>query len=516
MMETSKTDVRVKRRTRHWWPVPVLAGVGLVVVVMMASASIAAPQDIEFYWRQLSAKNWFAAYPDMDVGANGLVAAVWTEGPDDVNKHSGRLKLAWARNNSAEFVNSTVIVEGSTSEGSRVLDAAVAVSGDTIHMVWSRETSNLNIKAIRYASCTWPNCASFAPETIATGDDALQVDITIDGSGRPHVVWVEKDANDDKKLHYARKDGTWSSERLAAPDDGEGPAIVYANDFIHLVWTEWTDPLGANTDAVIEYCRRHVTSGSQFCDVPLPLSTWDDQDYLARNLSIAADEDGHVYVVWDVKLPDGRYAIAYKHSKNNGFNWQPTHTYLDGSEFGTDATSFKSGEGQSFKVEYVHYLRPHVSLAVSGTAMVPVLAWHRWIETGGVIGPGLAQVAADNPYKVLWTYATRPGSIESTGAEDGTMFWATQGTRPFSMTLSTDRCGDVALRVSSSSARLAIVGDLQQAITGESPSAHVHTVYHEQTGGNLWGVFYNSTHFPNCSFVYLPFAAKNASSGGEG
>jgi len=481
---------------------------------MMASASTAAPQDIEFYWRQLSAKNWFAAYPDMDVGANGLVAAVWTEGPDDVNKHSGRLKLAWASNNSAEFVNNTVIVDDydPPRQPLRVLDAAVAVSGTTIYMVWSRETSSLNAKDIRYASCRQPNCTSFSPETIATGDDARQVDITIDGRGRPHVVWVEKDPNDDKKLHYASKDGGWSSERLAAPDDGEGPAIVYADGFIHLVWTEWTDPLGRNADSVIEYCRRHVTSASQFCDVSLPLSTWDDQDYLARNLSIAADEDGHVYVVWDVKLPDGRYAIAYKHSDDNGFNWQPTHTYPDGSEFGTNAISFKTSDVWSSEVDYVHYLRPHISLAVSGTETVPVLAWHRQIETA--IGPGLAQAVADNPYKVLWTYATRPGSIESTGAEDGTMFWVTKETRPLSETLSTDRCGDVVLRVDSSSARLAIVGDLQVARGGESPSAHVHTVYHEQTGGNLWGVFYNSTHFPNCSFVYLPFAAKNASGGG--
>ena len=135
-------------------------------------------------------------------------------------------------------------------------------------------------------------------------------------------------------------------------------------------------------------------------------------------------------------------------------------------------------------------MRPHVSLAVSGTEMVPVLAWHRQIETGGVIGPGLAQAVADNPYKVLWTYATHPGSIESTGAEDGTMFWATEGTRPYSMTLSKDRCDNVDLRVNSSSARLAIVGDLLEARGGESPSAHVHTVYHEETGGDFWGVFF--------------------------
>jgi hypothetical protein len=483
---------------------------------MMASASTAAPQDIELHWKQLSAQNWFAAYPDMDVGANGLVAAVWTEGSNTDNKHSGRLKLAWAINNSAQFVNNTIIVDGATREGSRVLDAAVAVSGMTIHMVWSREANNL--KAIRYASCTPPNCASFSPETIATGDDALQVDITIDGSGRPHVVWVEKDPNDDKKLHYARKDGSWSSERLPAPNDGEGPAIVYANSFIHLVWTEWTDPLGTNTDTAIAYCRRHVSSVAQFCDEPASrvLSTWDGRDYLARNLSIAADEDGHVYVAWDVKLSEGRYAIAYKHSGNNGFDWQPTHTYLDGSGFGTDATSFKSGEGQAFKVEYVHYLRPQVSLAVSGTERVPVLAWHRQTESGGVIGPGLAQAVADDPYKVLWTYATRPGSIESTGAEDGTMFWATEGTRPLSETLSTDRCGDVVLRVNSSSARLAVVGDLSDARGGESPSAHVHTVYHEETGGDFWGVFYNSTHFPSCTFVYMPLTVMNASGGGEG
>jgi hypothetical protein len=254
-----------------------------------------------------------------------------------------------------------------------------------------------------------------------------------------------------------------------------------------------------------------------------PLSDWPDADYLARNLSIATDGVGNVYVVWDIlSRADGGskrlYAIGYRHSFNGGESWRRVNTYPSGSDLGVGpgVEIFRSGEGD-WGIEYIQYLRPQVSLAISGTLQVPVLAWHAQVPDEQIIEPGSIQDGADQaaikiPHKVYWTYATRPGSNSA-----GDIFWrATEDTDFYA--LSTNPCGEVNMSVDSGTGRLAVVGDLKQILNGESPGNHLHVVYHEQTGGDFWGVLYNNygTTTISCQDVYMPLLFKNSSTGGQG
>jgi hypothetical protein len=483
-------------RARRWWPVAVLAGLGLVMAVAMASASTAAPQANEFHRKQLSNPSEFAAYPDMAVGDGGLVVAVWTEGEAGSDqKHVGPLQLGWVSDSTDGWQTKTV-------DPGDVYDAAVAVSGSTVHVVWS-----LGKTLVLYTSCHPPDYDCDNPEMVATASkEALQVDIALEGNGTPHVVWVE----DDNRVYYTRKTGaTWNSKgAVDNSTESDFPAIAFANDFIHVVWAEWQDgPTARYTE--VYYCKQPSTGGGWSCVTPL--AQW--EEHPARNLSVATDQNDNVYVVWDF-LKDNpsenklHYIIGYKHYDGESKSWQDTRTYPQGSAFGTNAQVFESGEGQQ-RDEYIRFLRPHVSLAASGTLTVPVpvLAWHARVSTGGE-EPELAQPSADKAYKVLWTYATQPGSDE-----DGYMFWTSDY-----ITLSTDLCGAVDMNVDSATAGLAVVGDLNNVKHGGNPdgSDHLHAVYHEETGASVWGVFYNSNVPVACFHVYLPLILKNASGGGGG
>jgi hypothetical protein len=502
-MQSGKGSKGVLKRGRRCWLVPLLAGLGLVTAVIAVSASSTAPEAIGFSWAKLSASGWFAAYPHIDKGANGLVAALWTEGNNIDDKHNGALRLAWVDNAGTQWTAVTI-------DNGPVFDADLAVSGSTIHVVWSRSKNT-----IRYTTCQGPDYSCAPSKQIATANEiALQVDIVVDDSGTTHVIWVE----DDGKVHYMRRAGsTWPPE---GPQDivrnsgnvQEGPAIAYANGFVHLAWTEWMDV--EHTNSEIKYCRRGVSETDwSLCT---SLARWILGDYLARNVSIAADTGGNVYVVWDLVSEDDpgikrEYAIGYRHATDNGGNWRTTHTYPDGNQYGESAQGaqiFISGEGANW-IEYVQFLRPYVSLAMSGTATVPVLSWHAQAEpkNGGEV---IASNVAGYPHKVYWTYARQPGSYARGPADTGYMFWASEY-----FTVSTDLCGDVDMGVSSATGRLAVVGDLNEILDGESPGNHLHAVYHEETNGGFWGAFYNNTSPPVCFHIDLPILLKSASIGGD-
>lgn len=502
------------KRTGRWWPVALLVGLGSAVAVSMAVASIAAPQAIGLKRTLLSNPAKSAAYPDIDVGTDGLVAAVWTEGSGtEQDKHNGPLKLGWISNSRDEWATSTV-------DDQRVFDAAVAVSDATVHVVWSRPQNTL-----RYTICQPPNYACATPEVIATGSaEALQVGIAVEDDGTPHVVWVE----DDNKVYYQRKDSTgWIAKQVVGGSqsaDSEGPAVALAGGLVHAVWTEWMDPVHDNSE--VRYCRWGVNeSACDQGDVEV-LSYWAVGFYLARNLSIAGDGAGNVYVAWDVWIGDPgeptskyKYAIGYAHSGDLGATWNPAHTFPRGSEFGKaiydkeEVTIFNSGEPDSLIgfAEYVHYLRPYISVVVSGTVTVPVMAWHARVVEGGD-EERLTQAALQvSPHKVYWTYATQPGSYEIPLSGDGYMHWASQP-----ITLSTSVCGDVNMSVDSATARLAPVGDLNEILAGDSPGDYLHTVYHEETGAGLWHIIYNNNLEVPCNDVYLPLIMSNASGDGGG
>jgi hypothetical protein len=141
-----------------------------------------------------------------------------------------------------------------------------------------------------------------------------------------------------------------------------------------------------------------------------------------------------------------------------------------------------------------------------------VLAWHARASTGGG-SPELAQVSAENAFKVHWTYARQPGSYAKGANDDGYMFWAQDY-----FTVSTDLCGVVDMNVDSATGSLAVVGDLNDVKDGSGPgvSSYLHAIYHEEIGAGTWGVIYNNNVRVACQRIYLPIIMRNASGTGGG
>jgi hypothetical protein len=506
--------------------VAVLAGLGLTIAVTVASAATAAPQANSFYRASLSGSNKFAAYPDIAVGDAGLVVAVWTEGSGEIGeKHVGPLRLGWI-SDSADMWQRILI------DDHDVVDGAVAVSGATAHVVWIRDGDPDPIN-VCYKSCDLSQgspCSPGCGTPIAVGGEAgnvsevSRVNLTLDESGTVHVVWAEKD---NRGIYYISKPaaGAWGVKGLVSDPAGTNsdfPVIATnrfeGQDYVHVAWAREIGS-GESRSHEARYCRKEATGNWPVSCMYLA----GDLEHPARNLSIAADGAGNVYVVWDLLIPDpgaqvqlkNEYAIGYRHSDNNGNSWRdartyPTDTYPT-SIYERPEKIFNSGEEDSVYPpdEYVQFLRPQVSLAASGTltAPVPVLAWHA--RTPKQVQPELAQASAQRPYKAYWAYATQPGS-----ADNGVMYWITKP-----ITLSTNLYGGVDMSVDSATAALAIVGDLNNVKDGGNAEGadHLNAVYHEQIGSDLWGVFYNSNvPFVPVSTVYLPIVVRNAAGGGGG
>jgi len=399
-------------------------------------------------------------------------------------------------------------VQTVTSESSDVIDAAVAVSNTIVHLVWSQAGDS-----IYYTTCAPPGYACDAAQVkIAEVIDsesatASQVDIALDRAGGRHVVWVQDNEEQggnvrEVRYRYQGSESEWSATQvLSGSLFSEGPAVTCADDAVHIAWTELD---GEST--LIKYCRRAV-GGASWSDCG-ELANWSDAgigDYLARNLSISAEES-NVYVVWDlVKAGETDYAIGYVHSGEGGLSWRAPRTFPNGPKSGGEGTTFfESVEA----AEYVRYLRPYITLASSGTVKVPVLAWHAKLTPEAP--PELARTTAlqGEAYKSFWTYAAQPGSDKH-----GNVLWATEY-----ITLSTDLGGEVDMSVNSAGANLYIEGDLNAVLDSEwAGEGRLHATYHEAGTNDYWRVFYNGGEPVNFSgTIYLPLILRQANNSGEG
>jgi len=502
--------------------VAVWVGLGsLIVMVVVVNASTTAPQQANpLYKRQLSGPAKFGAYPDLATGEGGLVVAVWTQGPGThLARHFGPVKLGWISDSAAAWDTMTVDVGPANA-------VAVAVAGSTAHIAWVHH-SDLP-KDVYYTSCDLsqasPACAS--KELVAEGgaggivSQVSQVDLALDQSGTAHIIWAE---GDNRGIYHSYKTvgQNWASKTFVDTSEGisDFPAIAVnhfdGEDYAHVVWAQQLGDISPYH--VAKYNR---WDGVQWMVDPSQLAG--EQDYPARNLSIAADDYGNVYVVWDLLVDydeyKREYVIGQAHSDDNGnrLSWPfLPRTYPGGDARGSSgAVIFKSGEEATSPEpetgEYAHFLRPHISLAASGTLTVPVpvLAWHAQVLLDKGDEPELAQLVAQPAHKVFWTYATKPGSDAF-----GDLFWASDGviTTTDYITLSLNFCGDLEMNTNSATPHLAIAGDLNNVKDGGVTGGedHLHAVYHEEIDDGIWGVFYSSNVTVNCLRVYLPLVLQN-------
>lgn len=188
---------------------------------------------------------------------------------------------------------------------------AVAVAGSNVHVVWSDDHyGNTEISYIRSADngTTWGTDVRMTSDDSSSAEPRIAVnDINV------HLIWSDtRDTNPEIYYKRSTNNGTnWDVDRRGTVSDSQcvQPAIAVSGDTIHIVWTDDRD---GNPEI---YYTRSTNNGE----------TWGGDVRLTTNDSTSsfpaiAVIGSILHVAWEDKR-DGELELYYKRSINNGATW---------------------------------------------------------------------------------------------------------------------------------------------------------------------------------------------------
>ncbi|RMF30616.1 MAG: hypothetical protein D6759_11555 [Chloroflexi bacterium] len=211
--------------------------------------------------------------------------------PDIGADGAGNLHFAWADNTPGYWV----IYHGTLAANAPVPSARgqaphMSVAGDgTVHLVWQDTDLNgvLQVYYSRFDGTSWST-----PQDVSHSSRASTVpNITLDGSGNPHMVWEEMQAGGTKDIYYAGWTGSaWSTPMALASTEADSfvPEISFGGGAVHVAWTEAGT---ATSNPRLLY--RKLSGGSWSALITLLSNgTQLGESY------IEADANGEVHVTW--------------------------------------------------------------------------------------------------------------------------------------------------------------------------------------------------------------------------
>ena len=200
--------------------------------------------------------------------------------------------------------------------------AAVAAMGDKVHVVWEDyRDGNSEIYYTRSTDggVTWPISPAgdirLTTATLASEYPSIAV-----SSDTVHVVWEDQRDNANCEIYYKRSvDGgtTWGSDTRLTINDSISwwPSIAVLGNNVHVVWREKRD---GNHEI---YYKRSTDGGTTWPASPagdIRLTTNTAESW---NPSVAVSGET-VHVVWsDNRISSANYEIYYKRSIDNGTSW---------------------------------------------------------------------------------------------------------------------------------------------------------------------------------------------------
>ena len=202
----------------------------------------------------------------------------------------------------------------------------VAVSGNTIHVVWesNRFTSGLGSDIFYRKSADGGNTWEQAVRLTDKSEKRRDPDVATYGNN-VYVVWADErnSATTGSDIYIRRSEDngvTWKpEEQLTYEANQWDPRIVASSEFVHLTWLDERNMATANYDI---YYRRSPTSGR----------TWEGEQRLTSDpsdqwrQSVAASRN-YVYVVYEDhrlwRYPPGSAGtlIYYARSTDAGASW---------------------------------------------------------------------------------------------------------------------------------------------------------------------------------------------------
>ncbi len=438
-----------------------VAAIGLAGV--LAGVLQAAPSFLHLR-RNLSNTDLTSAYPDLAVSPGGdYVAVAWVEGHDQYSGSKGHVYL---RIGSEGDWGDPIEVYHGSADACAYDRAAVAITGTTAHIayvVWD-DCNTRDKTEIYYTTCPLTGGSCSSEKVLSTTTKKIfWVDIAVDESGNPHLVYAQYEGNPlTGKIFYKGHDGaSWGGEeQVYGNGNNHTPAIAWSDGCAHVAWEE-------ETGSDIFY-RRRCAGGWYPASSPIMIHN-STSDLPPHRPHVAAAPGGRVFIVWDrlcqpaMFSSPATYYLLYKRSNDGGSTF-----LVDSLEVGTDnkGTVFDEYEidhvaGAAGDVAYLKYLRPSVAVNEDGW---PAVVWH----TGGVTG-------------TYYTYA-----VTGTGTSVG---WVVTQTLLFA--------GQAG----------APVVEFGGWITNTIPLLHI--AYMDTTGGT-WDVYYDSNEAAVLEppKVYLPLVLR--------
>lgn len=444
-----------------------------VLAAVLAAVATARPLDFVHVRTNLSrAASRVSAYPDLAVSPDGdRVVVVWTEGYTAGVGYRGHVYLR-AASETGGWGDKVAVFYGSDSASA--YDAAVAVAGTapyTAHVAYVvfefDAYGSPTQTEVRYKKCRLgpPQVECDATgDTVAAVDALLNsitwVDLALDESGNPHVVWAQYGADVDGDIRYRAYDGSaWGDvEGVWLTGDNHKPVVAWADGYVHAVWED-------RAQRCVMYRRRAASGWGSSAE----LGEQQPDTGPPGNPDLAAGM-GRVFVVWDwcSDAACAEYHMVYRRSNDSGSSWDTAR------EVGTDALVFSQEYSSSDDVfvrdPYLLHLQPSIALNGDGW---PAVVWHADRSSGGM----------GTDYAIYYSYAL--------AGDVGSVDWEIPPT--------------VLNRGRPSMLGSAVVGVGEPEPGGEQ---HLHAAYMGELGTDLWEIYYDSNEWDRYQHFYLPVTMR--------
>lgn len=328
---------------------------------LVAAAARAAPSEFPHLRKNLSASVPMSAYPDLAVSVpdRDRVVVAWTE-EHGALLYQGDVYLRAASESGAGWDSKVRVYDGD-DDACAYGKASVAVTGTTAHVayvVYYDDCSDPAFTQVRYSKCNLATRQCDPSEVVAQAVSSLlyyipQVDLAVDGSGNPHVVWTRyfEGQNNGVVQYRARTGAGWGTVDDVASGVGENhhsPAIACYGGYAHVAWQ---GPEGTYGNQAVLYWRHPISTGTELWHTLyytlVQSSPSVNRPYAPHDPDVAA-WGGRVFVVWNLDYDDewpGTYALVYRLSSNDGA------TFGYPAEVGVDLSIDEEKEW--------HYLTPY-------------------------------------------------------------------------------------------------------------------------------------------------------------
>jgi len=345
--------------------------------------------------------NLHSVYPDVAVSSDGqYVAVVWQEQAAGDSKLQGHIYIRCAQEDTPGWGAKRSVPGSYHSVGGRQRRGqmpAVALHGNQVHVVWSggfEEDPDDTYDKIYY------QVGTIGTDNLVTGWDANSVqtvasvpgatlgplDIDVDDSGQPHVVWQRENADNTRHIYYNTLDGgAWGTpEKVSRNADtrNQYPAVAVEGTTAHVTW------VGGTISGTVSIAGGDVYYAHSDDDWAAPegVTSLSPSYWEPQHPSIAV-MDNQVGIAWETwkdfgdadKVDANDLWSVYYATKNGGWSEE---------KFGDDFyPHYLKSDGTEYD-EYVRSVRPCLAYAsnpLTPTEPTPHIALAR-TRTNGLLG----------------------------------------------------------------------------------------------------------------------------------